>query len=214
MDVDRQVEFLRLRQDRLERRIVEEAPVGGAVHQHAMEPEVFHGPLQFDGGLFGRQHRQVGEAAIAAGMAGAGLGQRVVVGAGHVDALLPRHQVGARTGHREHLHGDAAGVHVRQPNGAEVGEFGALGDLRPDDVRAGKTAPGDRLDRDAGDDAGDGIVFFQCDDAHAVFLPWGWAGGCHAGRSKAMGWPHQVPAERAGQGRTDRLPGDVGARRT
>ena len=51
---------------------------------------------------------------------------------------------------------------------AEVGEFVAFGGLRPDEVGAGKAAAGDRVGGDAGDDAGDGVVFFQGDDAHVV----------------------------------------------
>jgi hypothetical protein len=102
-------------------------------------------------------------------MARAGLGQCVVVGAREVDARLARYQVGTRAGHREHLHGDPAGVHVGEPRRAKFGEFVALGGLRPDEVGAGKATAGDRVGGDAGDDAGDGVVFFQGDDAHLVF---------------------------------------------
>ena len=171
MEVDRQVERLGPRQDRLERRVVEEAPVGGAVHQHAVEAEVLDRALQFVRRRLGGEQRQMGEAAVAGRVAGAGLGQRVVVGAREVDARLARHEVGAWAGDREHLHGDAAGVHVGEARVAEVGEFVALGGLRPDEVGAGKAAAGDRVGGDAGDDAGDGVVFFQGDDAHVVVPP-------------------------------------------
>ncbi len=83
------------------------------------KPEVLDRALQFVGRRVGRQQRQVREAAVAGGVAGAGLGQCVVVGARQVDARLARHEVGARAGDRQHLHGDAAGVHVRQARGAE-----------------------------------------------------------------------------------------------
>lgn len=114
-------------------------------------------------------------------MAGAGLGQRVVVGAGAVDAGVARHEVRPRAGDREHLLGVPAGAHVRQAGGAEVGEFGALVDLRPGEVRTGEVVAGDRVGGDAGDDAGDGVVFFQGDDADGGFLPVGWVGGWHMG---------------------------------
>ena len=68
------------------------------------------------------------------------------------------------------------GVHVGEAGVAKVGEFVALGGLRPDEVGAGEAAAGDRVGGDAGDDAGDGVVFFQGDDAHLIFLPRAWAG--------------------------------------
>jgi hypothetical protein len=37
VEVDRQIEFFGAREDRLEGGVVEEAPVGGAVHQRAVE---------------------------------------------------------------------------------------------------------------------------------------------------------------------------------
>ena len=126
----------------------------------------------------------MGKTAVAGGVASAGLCQRVVVGAGKVDAGLARHKVGARTGDREHLGRDAAGVHVGEAGLAKVGEFVAFGGLRPDEVGAGKAAAGDGIGGDAGDDAGHGVVFFQGDDAH-VFSPCGWAGGWHVGGRRA-----------------------------
>ncbi len=108
------------------------------------------------------------EAAIAVGMAGARLGQRVIIGARHVDARLPRYQIGARAGDRQHLHRDAAGVHVRQPSVAQIGKLVALGGLCPDEVRAGKAAACDRFGGYAGNDARHRVVLFQGDDAHVV----------------------------------------------
>ena len=134
--------------------------------------------MEFVGCGVGGEQRQVGEAAVAGGMAGARLGQRVVVGAGEVDAWPARHEVGAWAGDRQYLDGDAAGVHVGEAGVAQVGEFVALGGLRPDEVGTGKAAAGDRLGGDAGDDARDGVVFFQGDDAHLVSSCWaGWEGG-------------------------------------
>ena len=75
------------------------------------------------------------------------------------------------------------GVHVGEAGVAEVGEFGALDGLRPEEVGAGEAAAGDRVGGDAGDDAGYGEVFFQGDDAHA----WGssrWVGGKVAWRRR------------------------------
>jgi hypothetical protein len=119
------------------------------------------------------------EAAVTGGMAGAGLGQRVVVGAGQVDPRLARYEVGARAGDRQHLHGNAGGVHVRQPRVAEIREFVAPGGLSPDEVGSGKAAPGDCVRRDAGDDAGDRVVLFQGDDAHVVLCRMvGWRIAC------------------------------------
>ena len=137
--------------------------------------------VQFVRRRLGGEQGQVSEAAVAGGVARAGLGQRVVVGAGEVDAGLARHKVGARAGDRQHLHGDAAGVHVGEAGVAEVGEFGALGGLRPDEVGAGEAAAGDRVGGDAGDDAGDGVVFFQGDDAHALVSSRRVGGGWHGG---------------------------------
>ncbi len=145
----------------------------------------------------GGEHRQVREAAVAGGVAGAGLGQRVVVGAGKVDARLARHKVGARAGDGQHLDGDAAGVHVGEAGVAKVGEFVAFGGLRPDEVGAGEAAAGDRVGGDAGDDAGNGVVFFQGDDAHVVFLPCGWAGGWHGGCAGAT-WAPLLVRKNAG----------------
>ena len=141
--------------------------------------------FEFVGCCVGGEHRQMREAAVARGLARAGLSQRVVVGARQVDAGLARHEIGAGAGHRQHLRGDAAGVHVGEACVAEVGEFVAFGGLRPDEVGTGKAAAFDRLGRDAGDDAGDGVVFFQGDDAH-VFLPFGWTRAWHGGRAGAM----------------------------
>ncbi len=89
MEVDRQVERLGADQERLERRIVEEAAVGGAVHQDAVEAEVPGRAFQPLRRRCGGEQGRVGEAAVARGVAGAGLGQGVVVGAGEVDAGRP-----------------------------------------------------------------------------------------------------------------------------
>ena len=174
MEVDRQVERLGARQDRLERRVIQEAPVGGAVHQRAVKAEILDRALQFVRRCIGGEHRQVRKAAVAVRVARAGLGQCVIVGARQVDARLARHQVGARASDRQHLHGDPALVHVVKARAAEVGEFVAFGGLRPDELGAGKAASGDRVGGDAGDDAGDGVVLFQGDDAHVVFSVDGW----------------------------------------
>src|ERR1700735_1249891 len=109
-------------------------------------------------------------------MSGAGLGQRVIVSGSAVDAALSRRKVGAWAGHRQHLHGDPARIHVGEPRVAKVGELVALCSLGPDEVRPGETAASDRVGGDAGDDAGYGVVFFQGDDAHLIFLPRAWAG--------------------------------------
>ena len=172
MQVDRQVLLLRLRQDGFEPWIVQESAVGGAVHQHAVEAELGRGAVQFLGRGFGFEQGKMSEAAKAGGMVGAGLGEGVVVGSGEIDAGLAGDQVGARAGDRQHLGGDPAGVHVGQTGVAEVGEFGALDGLRPEEVRVGgEAAPGDRVGGDAGDDARHGEVFFQGDDTHAGTSP-------------------------------------------
>ena len=153
VQVDRQVEASGRRQDRIEARIVEEAAVGRAVHQHAVEAELRDGAVQFIGGGLGCQQRQMGEAAQPGRVACAALGQRVVVGAGEVDAGLAGHQVGAGAGNRQHLRRDAMRVHVRDAGVAEIGEFVALGGLCPGEVRSGEAAAGDGIAGDAGDDA-------------------------------------------------------------
>ena len=103
-------------------------------------------------------------------MADTGFRERIVVGSGEVDAGLVWQEVGARPGDRQHLDGDAAGVHVGQPSIAEVCEFVAFDGLRPNCIRPWKAAAGDRIARDAGDDAGDGVMLFQGDDAHMGVL--------------------------------------------
>ena len=197
MQVDRHVEFFGPRQDGFESWIVQETAVGGAVYQHAMKAKVFDRAFKLVGRCVGRQQRQVREAAVARGVAGAGLGQCVVVGARQVDARLARHEVGARAGDRQHLHGDAAGVHVRQARGAELGQFGTFGGLRPDEVGAGKAAAGDRVWGNAGDDARHGVVLFQGDDAHAGSSDWGWLGGWHGGCAGAT-WAPFLARKNAG----------------
>ena len=198
MEIDRHVERLGARQDRLECGVVEEAPVGRAVHQHADEAQLLDRALEFVRCRLGGEQRQMREAAVAVGMAGAGLGQRVVVGARKVDARLARHKVGAWAGDRQHLHGDPAGVHVREASVAEVREFVALGGLRPDEVGPGKAATGDRVGGDAGDDARDGVVFFQGDDAHGA--PPVWLGGeLHVGGGRATHQPCAMSHQSAAQ---------------
>ena len=133
-----------------------------------MEAQVGGRAVQFVGRGVGGAQGEVSEAAVAGGVARTRLGQRVVVGAGEVDAGLAGDKVGARAGNRQHLGGDAAGVHIGEAGVAEVGEFGALGGLRPGEVGAGEAAAGDHVGGDAGDDAGGSEVFFQGDDAHAL----------------------------------------------
>ena len=57
MQVDRGVEGLGARQDRLKYGIVEEASVGRAVHQHADEAKVFDCALEFVRRRFGNKQR-------------------------------------------------------------------------------------------------------------------------------------------------------------
>jgi hypothetical protein len=82
--------------------------------------------------------------------------------------VLAGHEVGSWAGNRKNLHRDPAGIHVGEARITEVGKFIAFGDLRPDKARPGKPPADDRTSGNAGDDARDGVVFFQGDDAHVV----------------------------------------------
>ena len=75
---------------------VEKAPVGGAVHQHAVEAKMLDRALLFRGGRVRRMQRQMRETAVARGVARAGIRQGVVVGSGDVDACLAGDEVGAQ----------------------------------------------------------------------------------------------------------------------
>ena len=148
-----------------------------------MEAQLRGGAVQFFGRGVGGEQWEVREAAVAGGVARAGLGEGVVIGAGEVDAGLAGHEVGARSGDRQHLGGDAALVHVGEAGVAEVRELGTLDGLRPGEVGTGEATAGDRVAGYAGDDAGHGEVFFQGDDAHAGGAS-GWVGGKVAWRRR------------------------------
>jgi hypothetical protein len=166
MQVDRHIQCLSPRQDRRKPWIVEEQAIGGAVHQHAAKGEVADRTLQLVRRRLGRQQRQMCEAAVTVGVAGAGLGQRVVVGPCEFDAGLSRHQVRPRpaTDSTCMLMPLASMSAIRvTPRSASSPRLLVCAQTKS---APGKAAAGNGFGQDAGHDAGHGEVFFQGDDAH------------------------------------------------
>jgi hypothetical protein len=108
-----------------------------------METQLVDRACQLRRRRVGRVQRQLRKAAVTGGVTGARIRQRVIIGPRDVDTFLTRHQIGARTGDRQHLHGDSAGIHVGEPRIAEVGQFPPLDGLRPGKVGAGKASGSD-----------------------------------------------------------------------
>ena len=114
----------------------------------------------------GRMHRQMREPPIPRRMPLAGLRQRIVIVPSQRDPRRPRHQIRPRPRHRQHLHADPARIHIRDPRLPKIRQLRPLGRLRPDKLRPGKPPSRDGFRRNAGDDAGNGIVFFEGNEAH------------------------------------------------
>ena len=97
MEVERYVERLAAREDRLKAAIVEEEIIRRAVDHAAMKAEFLHAALKFVSGGFRRGHRQMREAGVARGVFGDLCCQRVVDFASERRALCGRQQIGAGT---------------------------------------------------------------------------------------------------------------------
>src|SRR5208282_3055297 len=104
-------------------------------------------------------------------------------------------KVGARAGDREHLHGDPARIHVREPRGAEVAQLVPLDHLAPDDIGPWKPPPPYRLRVDPAHQLGNGEVLLQRDDAHVV-SPFATGGECRTSPARARLPPTPRPALR------------------
>ena len=118
VQVERHVQVLEGRQQRLESLVVEERAVGAerAVNQAPpTEAEAAGGALEFRRRLPRIAGRQRGEAREAAPVAGDRPGQGVVGPAGGRDALLAGHALGGRLDVRQDLHIDPGRVHAGDP---------------------------------------------------------------------------------------------------
>ena len=122
MDVDRHVEFHGRGQQTVIARVIEEAALRRAVDERTDETQLLHRARQLGSAGVGALHRQRGKAREAIGMAGDGRRQVVVHLARNGDALGTRHEIGARTGVGEHLHGDARLIHRLQAPLADLGQ--------------------------------------------------------------------------------------------
>ena len=176
VEVDGHVERLRRRQDRLEPGVVEEAVLGGAVDERAVEAQLPHAPGHLLGGGVGLAHGQVRKAGEAVGMARDRLGQGVVGLAGQRHALRAVDEVGAGAGGRQHLHGDAGLIHRGEPPLADLGRQLQRVDATGQDGPGPEAAPGNGLAADVAlHQRRDREMLFERDDAHGRCLQSGLA---------------------------------------
>ena len=123
MDEDERAELFRRRPERFERGIVEIAAVDVGADHGATQAEFGHGPAQLDRGLIRRLQRHAAEADETVGLSFDHTGNLFVLDHGTREPER-RLAVVEESEHRrrQHLHVDAVGVHVAQPQ-AEVPDF-------------------------------------------------------------------------------------------
>ena len=166
MDVDRNIELHRARQQRLIAGMVEKAALGGAVDERAEEAQLPDRANEFARCRIRRLHRQHGKAREPRRMARHGRRQMVVHLARDRDAVRTGHEIGAGTGVREHLQGDAGLIHRLQAPFADLGQ-------QVDRIGAGlwslprlKAAPADRVPIDPADQGRHREMFLQRNNSH------------------------------------------------
>ena len=167
MNIERHVELLGSRQDRIETRIVEKAILRQSVDQGTAEPEVTHGPLQLIGGRLWAPHRQVGEGSEPIRMCGDRLPDYVVHVARQPDSFGAVQQIGAGSRCGENLHRNARLIHVGEASSANVKQwlFQAIVKIKRE------SALDNRFRIDPLDQIGKQIMFLEGDDAHGEFAP-------------------------------------------